>query len=351
MNNLTDLRLRLLKNGWHPLPVNGKRPVLPSWQKLCNEPPSKKDIINWQTQYAAAHSTGIAAAHLVIIDIDVASDASLAENVRCQAFDCFGATPFVRVGRAPKVALVYRAREDVRKRSFKAASGNGDGVDILSSGAQFVAFGLHPDTGQSYKWVGPASPEDASPDEAPAISNSQIEGFLERANSLVKFGRKSGQDGSNTIAQADRLVRDDVSGLVIDGREYFLNQCVWDACVQLMQEGEPLLANAAAELAWCLFTDPHRGADLSDGKWKFKHAVDKARGKVRKFNDGTVPCRRFRPTTAPTYADLSIPIQIARQTVRQAVLAHLVSIASYETSVQEQNWASENGQAERPVQR
>ena len=43
-----------------------------------------------------------------------------------EAVACFGETPFVRVGRAPKLALIYRAAEAVTTRHLKAANGSGD---------------------------------------------------------------------------------------------------------------------------------------------------------------------------------------------------------------------------------
>lgn len=61
-----------------------------------------------------------------------------------------GVTPFVRVGRAPKCLLLYRAagKPFPTKHIGK--------VDVLGTGAYFVASGIHPDTGQPYQWRGPS---------------------------------------------------------------------------------------------------------------------------------------------------------------------------------------------------
>ena len=55
-----------------------------------------------------------------------------------------GQTPAIRIGRAPKRLLVYRAAEPFA--GFKYPP-----IEVLGLGQQFVAYGLHPDTGRALR--------------------------------------------------------------------------------------------------------------------------------------------------------------------------------------------------------
>ena len=180
--------------------------------------PTVEDVESWERSYRRARSTGIALGRQVAIDIDILSDPALAQHIRAEAVACFGSTPFVWIGRAPKLALIYRAAEPITTQHYKALSGNGDGVDVLSDGTQFVAFGIHPETGQLYRWVGEASPLDAAPDDAvPAITEAQVNEFVDQVHRWMPLGGgTSGQRPAGTgFTQA--IIRGP-SGLVVDGR-------------------------------------------------------------------------------------------------------------------------------------
>jgi hypothetical protein len=63
-----------------------------------------------------------------------------------------GETPLVRYGRKPRMMMVYRMATPFRSRRVGP-------LDAMGSGRQFVAFGIHPVTGQPYEWetVSPAT--------------------------------------------------------------------------------------------------------------------------------------------------------------------------------------------------
>jgi hypothetical protein len=321
---LTDLRMQLRDNDWHAIPTRGKIPAVAKWERYCRSAPTDEEIVLWERRYPTATNTGIALGRQVCIDIDVASDPGLAQQLRSEAVTIFGPTPFVRVGKAPKVALIYRAWEPITTRRFKAASGNGDGIDVLSDGTQFIAFGIHPDTGQLYRWVGERSPLDAPPDdETPAITNAQVEAFLDRVHSWLPLGTGSSKAGSRPRGdQSAREIIRDASGLVIDGREEFLRACVWRAAGSLIDAHQPLVAEAVATLAWVYFTDLLTGADLRDGRWTVKHAIQKARGTVRRIREGKVELRPARQSIDPTYADQSKPLNEVRSVLDDAMRQH-----------------------------
>ena len=336
-NNLspTELRVRVLANGWHPLPVVGKAPTPTDWPRYCRTAPTFDEVSWWGRSHPAAVSTGLALGHEVGVDIDVASDPYLATAVRGIAVEVFGSTPFERVGNAPKTCLVYRAAPDVVSSSHKAADGSGDGIDILADGRQVVAFGLHRDTRQPYRWTGLSSPLDARPEAAPVITAAQVDEFLLRIEAVMPLYGGSGAaagGGHRARGGTSREIVRNVAGLVVDGREQFLTQCVWRAANDLHGAKADLTAEAVAKVAWALFTDAERGADLSDEVWNKGDALRKAKLTLRRIETGTVVLGEASNSAAadaapvePTYPDKSVPIDEARAKARMAIEGHFAA--------------------------
>jgi hypothetical protein len=322
--NATALRLQIADSGWNPIPVNGKAAVAPQWSKYCREAPSNDEITMWGRLFAKAVNTGLALGRQIAIDID-ASDRDLAHRIRVLAVEHLGETPFVRVGREPRLALLYRAAEPIASRHFKSADGTCDGIEILSDGTQIVAYGDHPVTSKPYQWIGPAEPLTASPNEAPAITAAQVETFLDRVHALMPLGATGQVNGKRPTGTgtSQQIIRND-AGLVVDGRERFLAACIWKAAGHLHGAGEALTVEAVAALGWSFFTDANTGADLRrsrrrDRQWTERDAIGKARGTIRRLETGAAAFRKTALTVEPTYADTARPVEEARQAVEAAL--------------------------------
>lgn len=238
------------------------------------------------------------------VDVDVLTDASLAHRVQALAFEHLGHTDFIRVGRAPKRLLVYRQclfyrpetrtfEAAVRSVSFKGETGNGDGLEILSGGRQFTAYGIHADTGQTYQWVGECNPLDDTPSGAPLVTQEQVDTFIASVREIMPLVAPSGTGKANDTT---RVV--DAQGKVIDGRESLLRDCVWKAAVDLKAAATPLTADAVASLGWQIFCEQ---ASLDDSKYSFDSAKDKARVLVRRINDGRVKLPDHLQSVTVTY--------------------------------------------------
>ena len=174
---LTPLQLRyaLLHNDWGVLPIvrhdmadkrAGKGPAVRSWQQFAQYDahlPSNEHLREWDRKAFDQPRTGIPRGDIVAVDLDFAPDPDLAHELRGIAVETLGATPFMRQGQALKLVLVYRATEPIKSQAFKVHDGSGDGFDILASGRQFMAFGIHPKTLRPYPWIGSESPLPASP--------------------------------------------------------------------------------------------------------------------------------------------------------------------------------------------
>ena len=114
---------------------------------------------------------------MIGIDIDIAADAEAAIDLERFARTCLGDTPALRIGCAPKRLLVYRAAAPFA--GLKRAP-----LEVLGVGRQFVAYGLHPGTGQPYVW-----PEESLVDlpleNLPVVDEQQAHAFLEQAYERV----------------------------------------------------------------------------------------------------------------------------------------------------------------------
>lgn len=198
-NDPTALRLRLLANGWTPVPITspnyqhpevhspGKQPFMGGWQKLRPDTLTEGMIRNWprlQNQPGTGILTGIGG--LVAPDIDV-TNPDYAPRIVDMARAILGPTPFVRIGNAPKTLLLYRVPGEVKKRLTPELFGpHGDRaqVEVLALGQQFVAYGIHPGTRQPYAWPQKA-PADALVSEVPETTPEALAAFLAAAESIL----------------------------------------------------------------------------------------------------------------------------------------------------------------------
>lgn len=120
-------------------------------------------------------SARIAAGCVIGIDID-ALDAGVSAQIEGLAKRLLGNTSAVRIGRAPKRLLVYRAAQPFA--GFKYPP-----IEVLGLGQQFIAYGIHPDTGQAGDW-----PVESLADlngDLPAITEAQAREFAQEAYVLI----------------------------------------------------------------------------------------------------------------------------------------------------------------------
>jgi hypothetical protein len=176
---------RLVDQGWPVIPIwpgtkkpgrfhRGEWRDQPGWTRHCDRPTTLHEVEIWAKWPDCA--IGIACGAVVGIDIDVL-DADLAHRLERLAREMLGDTPLLRIGKAPKRLLVYRA--EVPFSGPKRAP-----LEVLAQGRQFVAFALHPDTGRPYDWP-EESPLSVSLDQLPAVTGEGVAAWLEAALALL----------------------------------------------------------------------------------------------------------------------------------------------------------------------
>ncbi|EJC75544.1 bifunctional DNA primase/polymerase famiily protein [Rhizobium leguminosarum bv. trifolii WSM2012] len=199
--SLGDLRRQLIANGYVPVPVDGKRPKIKGWSKFRPKP---EQIDGQIRAYPDHKNTGIICGDIVAIDIDV-PDANAAEHLSKLALALpDGDRALQRIGRAPKVTFIFRTSAARRKKitGKYVVNGHDCQVEILGDGQQFVAFGIHPDTGKAYEWVG-NSPLDVPFGDLPEIHAETIDAFVAEADAhLASIGTAVNKTTEPRISQA-----------------------------------------------------------------------------------------------------------------------------------------------------
>ena len=169
MQTPSQIATRLIENGYRPVPCFGKRPIHKNWTANAFKP----------EDFTETASVGIKTGQgIAFIDIDVthreASAAIALEWVRRHP------ESFQRTGLAPKTGFLV-ASDIGRKAEVKLPDlGEKDKIEILADGQQFIAYGLHPDTGKPYSWHG-LDPLDGflgAKEMLPTVSEAEIKDFL-----------------------------------------------------------------------------------------------------------------------------------------------------------------------------
>src|SRR5262249_13421076 len=102
----------------------------------------------------------------------------------------------VRIGLAPKRAIIFRTEEPFKKISVPLIAidetdehrRNDQKIEFLADGQQFAAFGIHPDTKKPYSWHG-GSPLNVPWLELPYIRQDAAQALIDGVVGLMlEFG-------------------------------------------------------------------------------------------------------------------------------------------------------------------
>ncbi len=208
----TALRLAMLRNGYIPLPAMGKAVLLSGW---VNVPITEADLSTWESCHPNWTNTGLRTGAACAVDIDVL-DPTLADQIETEALMQFGSTPLRRVGKAPKVTLLYRADDPTRGKmktaEFRLIDGIKAHVEILGCGQQTIVFGTHPETGQPYRWNGP-TPEDVPLADLPVVTEAELRAFLDAAERIfLNAGAIIGRKASKSSGKSSGKTPADLAG-------------------------------------------------------------------------------------------------------------------------------------------
>jgi AAA domain/Bifunctional DNA primase/polymerase, N-terminal len=179
-------RQALLKNGYEPTPLVGKRPVLDQWQ---NSRPTAEDITAWERTHPTATNTGILTRLVPAVDDDVL-DPAVADTVYQWVKELIPPTcpELLRYGRYPKRAALFRCDKPFPKIStgkWIDQKGIEHQLEILCDGQQLVVYGTHPDTNEAYIWPG-ARPGRTPRISLPLLTPEAAQSLVNRAKALFQ---------------------------------------------------------------------------------------------------------------------------------------------------------------------
>jgi hypothetical protein len=205
---------------------NGEWCGFGDWTKFTA---TEADIAEWATWPDV--SIGLQTRNHPAVDIDC-TDQEIAEKVEKLAFDILGPAP-VRVGNAPKRLLLYRG-PPMTKQTVKFES-EGNAVEVLAKGQQFVVEGIHPKTGRPYTWnIDPVTfwPEI----DLTEVTEAQVAVFLAACAELAPVKAKSTATSTEHREAAAETISVD-----LDNLPQALRSLAIDAieCELAREDGEP----------------------------------------------------------------------------------------------------------------
>ena len=243
---------RLVANGWSVFPQErdgARRPGSVSgemirWGALKDRLPTADEVDAWSGHCATlnvALALGPVSDNAFVVDIDVL-DPLMSDEILLLADDILGASDFIRIGMAPKLALFYRhSSEDgeaVPSVSKRFAECPENGLEILGAGKPITLFGVHHKTGGYFKWLH-KSPLVSRPNELPLVRPHQVREFLDAVAAKFPFTAPvsaaaafdcgevaDGADGVRLpVLSEGPWVRDE-AGLIADGRFAWVSSMV-----------------------------------------------------------------------------------------------------------------------------
>jgi hypothetical protein len=119
---------------------------------------------------------GILTGEVVAIDIDIL-EPDIAVMVGEVFSSILGRTDMIRIGKSPKALYLYRTNEPFSKISMHP-------IEVLGLGQQFVAYAIHPDTGEPYRWP-VSSPHETPVSALPLVTKEQVLHACEEAYKVL----------------------------------------------------------------------------------------------------------------------------------------------------------------------
>ncbi|WP_298958540.1 bifunctional DNA primase/polymerase [uncultured Methylobacterium sp.] len=301
----------LVRLGWSVFPQNrddrrgpGKIDGVPlSWKPYSTRLPTQ-DEISWWSNFCPSHNVAVifgqASGNTFALDVDV-DDVDLSKSIQALADEHLGYTPLRRIGRFPRIVLVYRqapaaelrSDEMIRTRRFAfAKDGNADpgAVEILAQGSPVTSYGLHHKTGRYFLWPD-NDPLRLPPSAAPLVSAEQLDAFLDAVNDLRPFSRKARADAAGSTWSFDPAAGlhvpadlgpadwSEAGGKVVDSREAFLWRLVQHA-VRANEAAARDAASGRAQLCGLVESQFRDRAELG-GRWTAEYLRIEIAAKVR----------------------------------------------------------------------
>jgi hypothetical protein len=202
---VTELRLRLRRAGYSPLPALGKAVHLDGWPNKIEV--TDFEIRNWEKIWPTCTNTGALTRLMPAFDIDIIHQpaAEAVEALVRERFDERGYI-LVRTGKPPKRAILFRTGRPFPKIAVKIvpAAGVAQRLEFLCDGQQLVIDGIHPDTGKPYCWHG-GEPGQIKLEDLPYITETEAKDLV--ADVVKMLGEEYGYEREHEPPKARTKAR------------------------------------------------------------------------------------------------------------------------------------------------
>jgi len=148
-----EARIALARNGYSPIPVNGKIPHIRGWQQWHHR--DEQVIRLWERGYSDHRNTSLLTRDNPFLDLDI-YDQDAAEAASELIAERFDGTPLpLRVGAAPKRGFLFQLSGQPFGKIISDMIGPDNKphrIEFLCDGNQVVVHGIHPTTTKPYSW-------------------------------------------------------------------------------------------------------------------------------------------------------------------------------------------------------
>ena len=211
LQELAAFRLRLLSNGYEPIPTGGKDRLNTGWTSDEITP----ERVQFETEIGTTKlNTGLRCGRAAVVDNDL-RDPEHAAAVNEIIEHILGPTPLKRRG-SKGAALCYRNETSISKLTITDAKGTRL-FEILGTGQQFVAYGRHP-KGMDYTWIGEGEPATVVLDELPEVNPEKLYTLHSKIRELLVG---LGYELKTEASRAEKHRRDDdceeIEGAYLNG--------------------------------------------------------------------------------------------------------------------------------------
>jgi hypothetical protein len=216
--NFGEAAPTLLTQGYRPTPTNGKAAFLPEWERRSLTP---EDIEQYKACNVGIVCGEVLGLDLDILDVKVRNTVYAAWRDALPEFWAAMKTSPRRYGKEPKVLHLFRAAQPgITKREIKLLPPGEEReqkIEVLATGQQFVAYGIHPDTHKPYKWNGAGEPCTVRVESLPVLDVATIDALLESAHKTLTALGWTGKVRDRGGVTSAILTRPSGPAIVVEG--------------------------------------------------------------------------------------------------------------------------------------
>lgn len=167
-----ETALKLKARGLQTMPAKGKACYIRGWPRIGRQDVDRTEFEVYAGKYPN-HNTALimgVQCPLIAIDIDC-DDAGEADVAMRRAFDLFGRTPLIRLGKTGARRMLF-----YRKAGKGHRDARGRSVEVFAASGLVILYGVHP-SGVAYRWP-EGNPIETPLTDAPEITAAQLAAYV-----------------------------------------------------------------------------------------------------------------------------------------------------------------------------